>query len=76
MQLELVLLWLWYRLAVAALIQPLAWELPYAAGVPIERKKKLFGLNLGLRIGALKQFWKIFSYYFFKYCLFHSLFII
>ena len=40
MQLELVLLWLWYRLAVAALIQPLAWELPYAAGVPIKRKKE------------------------------------
>ena len=23
------LLWLWYKLAAAALIQPLAWELPY-----------------------------------------------
>ena len=26
------LLWLWGRLAAAALIQPLAWELPYAVG--------------------------------------------
>ena len=26
------LLWLWHRLAAAALIRPLAWELPYAAG--------------------------------------------
>ena len=28
---DLALLWLWYRLAAIALIQPLAWELPYAA---------------------------------------------
>jgi len=33
------LLWLWYRPA-AALIQPLAWELPYASGVALKRKKK------------------------------------
>ena len=29
---ELMLLWLFHRLAAAALIQPLAWELPCAAG--------------------------------------------
>ena len=29
---------LWYRVAATALIQPLAWELPYAAGVSIKRK--------------------------------------
>ena len=34
------LLWLWYRLIVVALIQSLACELPYAAGVAIKRKKK------------------------------------
>ena len=28
------------RLAVAALIRPLAWELPYAAGVALRSKKK------------------------------------
>ena len=28
------LLWLWYRLAAVALIRPLAWEAPYAAGGP------------------------------------------
>ena len=39
--LDLVLLWLWCRLAAAALIQPLAWEFPYAAGVIVKRKKKL-----------------------------------
>ena len=36
---DLVLLWLWYRLAVVAPIQPLAWELPYAAGVAQKDKK-------------------------------------
>ena len=36
---DLVLLWLWYRPAAAALIPPLAWELPYAVGVALEKKK-------------------------------------
>ena len=34
------LLWLWYRPAVAALIQPLAWELTYATGVALKRQKQ------------------------------------
>ena len=34
------LLWLWHRPAAAAVIQPLAQELQYAAGVAIKRKKK------------------------------------
>ena len=38
--LDPVLLWLWYRPASAAPIWPLAWELPYAAGVTIKRRKK------------------------------------
>ena len=33
-------LWLWCRPAAAAPIRPLAWELPYASGVALERKKK------------------------------------
>ena len=33
-----VLPWLQRRPAAAALIRPLAWELPYAAGVAMERK--------------------------------------
>jgi len=37
---ELVLGWLWCRLAAAALIGPLAWELPYAAGAALKKKKK------------------------------------
>ena len=35
-----VWLWLWCRLAAAALIWPLARELPYATGVALKRKKK------------------------------------
>ena len=31
------LLWLWYRLAAVAQIQPLAWELPYAAGAALKK---------------------------------------
>ena len=37
--LDPALLWLWWRLAAAALTQPLAQELPYAAGMALKRKK-------------------------------------
>ena len=37
--LDPALLWLWYRLAAVAPIQPLTWELPYASGAALERKK-------------------------------------
>ena len=37
---DLALLWLWCRLAAEALIQPLAWELPYAASAALKSKKK------------------------------------
>ena len=37
---DVVSLWLWHRLAAAASIQPLAWELPCAAGVALRSKKK------------------------------------
>lgn len=33
------LLWLWYRLAAAALIKILAWELPCATGTALQSKK-------------------------------------
>ena len=33
------LLWLWRRLAAAAPIQPLAWELPRTIGVALKTKK-------------------------------------
>jgi len=35
-----VLLWLWRRLAATALIRPLAWEPPYAAGMALRNGKK------------------------------------
>ena len=34
------LLWLWYRLAATAPIQPLAWETPYAMGAALEKGEK------------------------------------
>ena len=34
---DLLLLWLWHSLAAIALIQPLAWEPPYAMGVALKR---------------------------------------
>ena len=37
---DLLLLWLWCRLAAAPPIQPLAWEFPCAAGSALKRKKK------------------------------------
>ena len=45
--LDPALLWLWWRLAAAALIQLLAWELPYATGVALKNnnnnKKRQMG---------------------------------
>ena len=37
--LDLALLWLWLRLAAAAPIQPLAWELPFAVGAALKSNK-------------------------------------
>ena len=36
---SLALLWLWGRLVATALIQPQAWEFPYAKGVALKRQK-------------------------------------
>ena len=32
--------WLWHRPGATALIRPLAWETPYAAGAALKKKKK------------------------------------
>ena len=40
LQCRLWMLWLWHRPAAAALIQLLAWELPYVSDAAIKRKKK------------------------------------
>ena len=34
-----MLLWLWHRLEATALIQPLAWELPYPVGAALKIKR-------------------------------------
>ena len=39
---QIVLLWLWRRPAAAPPIQPLVWELPYASGMALKRKKTDF----------------------------------
>jgi len=36
--LDLVLLWLWCRQVATAPIQPLVWELPYAAGMALKKQ--------------------------------------
>ena len=38
--LDPMLLWLWRGLEATALIGPLAWEPPYAAGVALEKDNK------------------------------------
>ena len=38
--LDPTLLWLWHRPAAIAPIQPLAWELPYAAGADLKKDPK------------------------------------
>ena len=37
--LDPTMLWLWYRPGATALIQPLAWEPPYAAGLALKSQK-------------------------------------
>ena len=38
--LDPVLLWLWHRLPATALIRPLAWEPPCAAGVALKKRQE------------------------------------
>ena len=42
---DLALLWLWHRLVVTALIQPLPWEPPYAVGAAPKKVKKKKEIN-------------------------------
>jgi len=42
------LVWLWCRLAAAALIQPLTWKLPYAAGAALKKKERKKGKETAL----------------------------
>ena len=49
------LMWLWCRLAATAPIQPLPWELPYAADVALKKTKKKSdpNVNCGLWVVML-----------------------
>ena len=50
------LLWLWRKLAAAALICPLDWELPFAAGIALKNKRtknKYIHIYLEARAGAM-----------------------
>ena len=53
------LLWLWRRPAATALIRPLAWEPPYAAGGAPEKakrqKKKKFNIILYIFARTIRQ---------------------
>ena len=53
--LDSVLLWLWYRLTVAAPIGPVAWKLPYTGGAALKRKKKKSLLSKVILIGIVKS---------------------
>ena len=47
---DLALLWLWRRPAAAALIRPLAWEPPYAAGAALKRPEKKITENRNIHL--------------------------
>jgi len=50
--LDLMLLWLWHRLAAAAPVRSLAKEIPYAMGAAIKKEKKIyFGFHKSCCIG-------------------------
>ena len=54
--LDLVLLWLWFRLAATALTGPLAWEPPYAMGAALKRQNfKKWAKNLGIPVVAQQK---------------------
>ena len=48
---------LWHRLAAAALIGPLAWELPYGIDVALNREKKkdVVHIDNGILLGPKKE---------------------
>ena len=51
---DLTLLWLWHRPVSTALIQPLAWEPPYATDAALESQKKK-EINQAKETGQLFQ---------------------
>ena len=45
LDLVLLLVWLWRRLAATSLTGPLVWELPYDVGGALKRKKKFYKMD-------------------------------
>ena len=45
---DLMLLWLWYRLAAKAPTQPLAWVSPYAVGAALKKTKEKEDSDMGV----------------------------
>ena len=57
---DLVLLWLWHRLAAAALIQSLAWDFVQAEGKAVKgkkKKKKKKECDVELQYQKCNEFW-------------------
>ena len=52
---DLEFVWLWYRPAATALILPLAWELPYAEGAALQRKKRKKEIAQKVIVPGLRQ---------------------
>ena len=50
---DLALLWLWCRPAATILIQPLAWDPPYAAVAALKKKKRSLGAPGHMRMRQL-----------------------
>ena len=83
-----MLLWLWRKLAAAALIRPLAWEPPYATGVALGKTKKkekekknsitVIAFSLTARIitkSLLKRILNLYYLYLFFFLILETLFI-
>ena len=58
-----MLMWLWYWPAAVALIPPLAWELPYAMGVALKKKKNI-SLRYFVFIHKIEEFFVCFCFCF------------
>ena len=70
---DLALLLLWRRPASATLIRPLAWELPYAAGVALKSEKKK--INIFLIIYIYITYMWVRSWYIRSWCILPKLFL-
>ena len=66
---------LWHRLAAAAALWPLAWELPYAVYAVLKSKKKIIYINIYLYIYLFIIFYYIFYIFYYYICIYLYLFI-